>query len=235
MKNWCFQIVVLEKTLESPLDSKEIKLVHPKGNQPWILIETTDAEAEAPILWVSDVKRWLLEKKKKPWCWKRSKAGEGDNRTWDGWMASLTQWTWGWASSGGWWWTGRRGVLQSMGCQKSQTRLSYWTELMNWCETWTIKNAKCHGTDAFKLWCWRRLLKIPWIARRSNQSIPKEINLEYSLEGQMLQLKLWYSDHLMWTADSLEKTDAGKDWGQEEKGATEDKMVKWHHCLDWQK
>ena len=65
MKNWCFQIVVLEKTLESPLDSKEIKLVHPKGNQPWILIETTDAEAEAPILWVSDVKRWLLGKKKK--------------------------------------------------------------------------------------------------------------------------------------------------------------------------
>ena len=78
MKNWCFQIVVLEKTLESPLDSKEIKLVHPKGNQPWILIETTDAEAEAPILWVSDVKRWLLEKKKKPWCGERLKVkGEG--------------------------------------------------------------------------------------------------------------------------------------------------------------
>ena len=90
---------------------------------------------------------------------------------------------------------------------------------MNWCETWTIKNAKCHGTDAFKLWCWRRLLRIPRIARRSNQSIPKEISVEYSLEGHMLQLKLWYFDHLIWRADSLENTmTLGKTEGKRRRG-----------------
>ena len=110
-KNWCFWTVMLEKTLKSPLDCKEIQPVHPKGNQSWILIERTDAEAETPILWPPDVKNW-----KKPWCWERLKlGGEGDYRGWDGWMASLTLWTWVWISSGSWWWTGKPGVLQSMG------------------------------------------------------------------------------------------------------------------------
>ena len=86
--------------------------IHPKGNQSWILIGRTDAEAETPILWPADVKKWLIER---PWCWERLKArGEGD-RGWDGWMSSLTQWTWVWVNSGSWWWTGRPGVLQSMG------------------------------------------------------------------------------------------------------------------------
>ena len=76
--NWCFGIVVLEKTLESPLDSKEIKQVNPKGNQPWIFIGRTDAEAEAPILWPPDAKSWLIGN---DWCWERLKArGEGDSR-----------------------------------------------------------------------------------------------------------------------------------------------------------
>ena len=99
-KNWCFWTVVLEKTLESPVDCKDIKLVNPKGNQHWIFIGRTDAEAEAPILWPPNVKSWFIKKKKKerPWCWERLKAGgEGDDRRWDGWMASLTQWTWVWA------------------------------------------------------------------------------------------------------------------------------------------
>ena len=92
-KNWCFQIVVLEKTLESPLDSKETKQVNPKGNQPWIFIGRTDAEA--PILWPPDVKtHW-----KRPWWWERLKAGEGGNRGDDGWMTSPNQWTWVWANS----------------------------------------------------------------------------------------------------------------------------------------
>ena len=92
-KNWCFSTVVLEKTLESPLGCKEIQPVHPKGNQSWIFIGMTDIEAEAPILWPPDAKNWLI--------WKDPDAGkdwrlgktEGDDRGWDGWMASLTQWT----------------------------------------------------------------------------------------------------------------------------------------------
>ena len=101
--------------------------------------------------------------------------------------------------------------------------------VMYGCESWTIKKAECQRIDAFELWCWRRLLRVSWTARRSNQSILKEISPEYSLEGLMLKLKLQYFGHLMRTTDSLEKTDAGRDWGQEEKGTTEDEMAGWHH------
>ena len=116
LKNWCLQTVVLEKTLESPLDSKEIKPVNPKGNQAWIFVGRTDAEAETPILWPPDVKNWLIWKTLMlEWL----KAGrEGDNRGWDGWMASPAWWTRVWASSRSWWWTGKPGVLQSMGLQR---------------------------------------------------------------------------------------------------------------------
>ena len=85
--------------------------------------------------------------------------------------------------------------------------------------------------DAFELWCWRRLLRVPWTARRSNQSILKEISLECSLEGLMLKLKLQYFGHLVWRADSFEEPDAGKDWRWEEKVMTEDEMIGWHHRL----
>ena len=78
--------------------------------------------------------------------------------------------------------------------------------VMHGCESWTLKKAKCQRTDAFELWCWRRLLRVPWTARRSNQSILKEISPEYSLEELMLKLKLQYFGHLMRRADSLEKT-----------------------------
>ena len=102
-----------------------------------------------------------------------------------------------------------------------------------YCESWTIKKAECQRIDAFELWCWRRLLRVPWTARGSNQSIPKEISPECSLEGLMLKLKLQYFGHLMWRTDLLGKKkknpDAGKDWRQEEKGTTEDEMVGWHH------
>ena len=83
-----------------------------------------------------------------------------------------------------------------------------------------------------ELWCWRRLLRVPWTARRSNQSILKEISPGCSLEGLMLKLKLQYFGYLMRRVGSLEKTDAGRDWGQEEKGTTEDEMAGWHHQLD---
>ena len=95
------------------------------------------------------------------------------------------------------------------------------------CESWTIKKAERRRTDAFELWCWRRLLRVTWTARRSNQSILKEINPEYSLEGLMVKLKLQHFGHLMWRADSLEKNpDAGKDLGQEEKRGAEDEMFR---------
>ena len=128
LKNWCFWTVVLEKTLESPLDCKEIQPVHPKGDQFWIFIGRTDAEAETLILWPPDVKNWFIWKK--PWCWERLReGGEGDDRGWAGWMASPTQWTWVWAGSGSWWWTGRPGMLRFMGSQ----RVGHdWPTELNW-------------------------------------------------------------------------------------------------------
>ena len=127
-KNWCFWTVVLEKTHEGPLDCKEIQPVHPKGNQSWILIGRTDAEAETPILWPPDVKNWLLEKDPvagKDWKWE----GEGDERGWDGKIASPTQRTWVWVSSGSWCWTGKSGMLQSMGLQRIEHD---WATELNW-------------------------------------------------------------------------------------------------------
>ena len=118
--------MVLEKTLESSLDSKEVKPVNPKGNQPWIFIGRT--EAEAPIRWLPDAKKWLI--RKRPWCWEGLKAkGEGDNRGRDGWMASLTQRTWVWASSGRWWRTGKHGRATVPGVTKSWIQMSEWTTI----------------------------------------------------------------------------------------------------------
>ena len=95
-----------------------------------------------------------------------------------------------------------------------------------------MKKAEHRRIDAFELWCWRRLLRVPWTARRSHQSILKETSPGISLEGMMLKLKLQYFGHLMGRVDSLEKIDAGRDWGQREKGMTEDEMAGWHHRLD---
>ena len=92
-----------------------------------------------------------------------------------------------------------------------------------------LNKAKRQRIDAFELWYWRRLLRVPWTARTSYQSILKELSPKYSLEALMLKLKLQCFDHLMGRVDSLEKTDAGRDWGQEEKGTTEDEMAGWHH------
>ena len=97
------------------------------------------------------------------------------------------------------------------------------------CESWTVKKAEHRRIDALELWCWRRLLRVPWTARRSNQSILKEIRPGCSLEGMMRKLKLQYFGHLMRRVDSLEDSGAGRDWGQEEKGMTEDQMAGWHH------
>ena len=115
-KNWCFWTEVLEKTLESPLDCKEIKIVIPKGNQPWIFLGKTVDEATALTLWSLDLKSYHWER---PWCWERLRAGgEGGDRGWGSWMAPLTQWSWVSAISRRWWRTGKPGVLQSMGSQR---------------------------------------------------------------------------------------------------------------------
>ena len=127
LKNWWFWAVVLEKTLESPLDCKEIQPVHPEEDQSWVCIGRTDAATKTPILWPPDAKSWLL--------WKDPDAGKdwGQEqkgwREWNGWMASPTQWTWIWVNAGSWWWTGRPGMLQSMGSQR--VRHDWVTEL-NW-------------------------------------------------------------------------------------------------------
>ena len=129
LKNWCFRTVVLEKTLESPLDCKEIQPVHLKGDQSWVFIERTDAEAGTPILWPPHVKSWLIGKD--------GAGGVGDDRGSDGWMASPTRWTWVWVNSGSWWCTGRPGLLLFMGSQRC-TRHD-WATGLNWTElNWTI-------------------------------------------------------------------------------------------------
>ena len=105
--------------------------------------------------------------------------------------------------------------------------------VMYGCESWTIKKAECRRIGAFELWCWRRLLRVPWTARRSNQSIVKEISPEYSLEELMLKLKLQYfkpPDEKYWLI--WKDLDAGKDWRQEEEETIEDGMVGWHHWID---
>ena len=104
--------------------------------------------------------------------------------------------------------------------------------VMYGCESWTIKKAECQRIDVFKQWCWRRLLRVPWTARRSNQSILKEISPGCSLEGLMLKLKLQYLGYLIWRTDSLEKTlMLGKIEGRKRRGQ-QDNMVGWHHRLN---
>ena len=123
-KNWCFWTVVLEKTLESPLDCKEIKPVNPKGNQDFLNIHWKDWCWS----WNSNILATgckELTHRKRPWCWDRLKAGgERDDKGWDGWMASPTRQTWVWASFGSWWWTGKPDVLQKVGHN--------WATGLNW-------------------------------------------------------------------------------------------------------
>ena len=128
LKNWCFWThFIKEKTLDSPLDCKEVKPVNSKGNQPWIFIGRIWS-SNILATWCKEPTHW-----KRPWCWERLRAGrQGDDRGWDGWMASLTQWTWVWVGSRSWCWTGRPGVLQLMRSQR--IRHDWGTELteMNW-------------------------------------------------------------------------------------------------------
>ena len=128
LKNWCFCTVVLEKTLESPFDCKEIQPIHPKGNQSWIFIARTDTEAETSILWPPDVKSWLIWKDPdagKDWSWEEKGTTENEMFGWYHWWHGV--WTWVWVNSRSWWWTGRPGVLPFMGSQR--VRHDWVTEL----------------------------------------------------------------------------------------------------------
>ena len=139
LKNCCFWTVVLEKTLESHLDCKEIQPVHPKGDQSWVFTGRTDVEAETSALWPLMWRTDLLEK---TWFWERLKVGDkGDDRGWGGWMASLIQWTWVWVNSGSWWWTGRPGMLHSMGLQRVGHN---WVTELNWFYYKYIPNIPWH-------------------------------------------------------------------------------------------
>ena len=142
MKNWYFSTVVLEKTLESPLDCQEIQPVHPKGNQSWILHWKDwcwSWNSNTLATWYEELTHW-----KRPWCWERLKVGgEEDYRGWDGWMASPTHWTWLWVNSRSWWWTGRPSVLQSMGLQRVGHN---WATELNWTHDsslFTLKIPRC--------------------------------------------------------------------------------------------
>ena len=131
LKNWCFWTVVLEKTLESPLDSKEIQPVHPKGNQYWIFIGRTDDEAEVLILWPPDVKNWLIGKDADAGKdWRQEEKGPTED-VMVGWHHHLDAHESDWASSGSWWWTGKPGMVQSMGSQRVKHD---WTTQLNWTE-----------------------------------------------------------------------------------------------------
>ena len=128
-KNWCFWTVVLEKTLESPLDCKAIQPVHPKGRRSVLGVHWKDWcwswNSNTLATCCEELTHW-----KRPWCWEGLRAGgEGDDRGWDGWMATPTRWTWVWVNSGSWWWMGSPGVLRFIGSQR--VRHDWVTEL-NW-------------------------------------------------------------------------------------------------------
>ena len=129
------------------LGLQEIQPVHPKGNQSWIFIGRTDIEAGARILWPPDVKNWLTGKTLMPG--KLKAGGEGDNKGWDDWMASLTQWTWVWARSGIWWWTGKYGMLQSM---RSKRVGHNWVTELNWIAVNVEHLLLAYWSTVFLLW-----------------------------------------------------------------------------------
>ena len=173
LENWWFWTVVLEETLESPLDCKEIKPVNPKGNKPWIFIGRTDTEAEGPILWPSYAKNWLIGKDPDPGKdWGQQEKGTAEDEMLDGITDSVDM---------------SLSKLQELvmdreawrasvhGVAKSRTRLN-WVKtmvlpvVMYRCESWTIKKAEYWRINAFKLWCWRRFLRVRWTARSACQS-----------------------------------------------------------------
>ena len=171
-KNWCFWTAVLKKTLESPLDSQpEIQPIHPKGNQSWIFIHWKgwcwSWNSNTLATWCKK-----LTHLKRPSCWERLKVGgEGDDRGWGGWMASPTQWTWVWVNSGSWLWTGRPGMLHSMGLQR--VRHNWETEL-NW---------KLLQWESISYWCFEGFGASVWRGKGKDSNI--HLNICYVLGTEL--------------------------------------------------
>ena len=196
-KNWRFWTVVLEKTLESPLDCKEIQPVHSEGDQPWDFFGRNDAKAEAPVLWPPHVKSWLIGK---DWCWEGLGArGEGDDRGWDVWMASLAWWLWVWVNSGRWWWTGRPGVLWFMGLQSIGHD---WATELNWtfikqllCARHMFKDCYIYVNSATPIFRWNHST---WV------HIPTPQFTGCMIFGSLFNL---WSSYVIWNSHSIYLTE----------------------------
>ena len=226
LKNWCFWTVVLEKTLESPLDCKKIQPVHSKGDQSWVFIGRTDAEA--PILWPPDAKNWLIRKDPnagKDWRQKGKRTTENEMVGWHHWFDRLEfEQALGVGNGQGVWCAAVHGVT------KSQTWLSNWTELYGWeldhKQGWVPKN-----------WCFwtvvsEKTLENPFDCKEIKLVNPKE-NQSWIFIGRTDAEPeapiLWPPDLKSWLTGK--DPNAGEDWRQE-KGKTEDEMVGWHHWLN---
>ena len=156
--------VVLDKPPGGPLDCKEIQPVHSKGDQSWVFFGRNDAKAESTLATSCEV----LTHWKRPWCWEGLGArGEGDDRGWDGWMASPTQWTWVWVNSGSWWWTGRPGVLWFMGLQRAGH--NWVTELNKRTSKINVVSLGKYALDLIMNWNDRKELGINLLARKLTQ------------------------------------------------------------------
>ena len=183
LKNWCFWTVVLEKTFESPLDCKEFQPVHSKGDQSWVFFGRIHVKAETPLLWPPHVKNWLIGKDSDAGRdWEQAEKG---TTGWDGWMASLTQWTWVCVNSGSWWWTGRPGMLQFMGSQRVGHN---WTTELNWWTRHVWETAAGYRE-------WERTVSWQWISHWPSSSQAPLSHLPYSLQPGSIKnwKKYWHS------------------------------------------
>ena len=178
-KNWCFRTVALEKTLESPLDCKEIQPVHPKGYQCWIFIGRTDVEAETPILWPPDVKSWLIGKNPdagRDWGQEEKGTTEDEMAGWHHWLDGQV-----WVNSGSWWWTGRPGVLRFMGSQR--VRHDWATEL-NW---WILRE------HSHLVYCFVQLFSCVWLFA-TPWTVARQASLSFTVSQTLLKFISTESD-----------------------------------------
>ena len=206
-KNWCFWTVVLEKTLESPLDCKEIQPVHPKGNQPWISLEGLMLKLKLQYFGHLMQRTDSLEK---TLMWGKIEGRRRRGRQgWNGWMASPTQWTWVWVNSGSWWWTGRPGVLQSMGLERVGHE---WATELNWrvhylCPPSFSDNELYESQDSGWFLFWSFVYFQQWVACSSLQHFKNALCLYVIITkltkqcililmlAQWLWLLNWLGDH----------------------------------------